>query len=307
MKIHFHFFLRLISSLFFLTLLFYSVELSDLIRYFLQVHLVTAVLCFAFIGAGICLSIYKWQGFLQVHGIRSGYWDLARLYLIGSFFNNFIPTPIGGDVVRATLLCKDKAPPSEVVASIFAERFTGLLMVCLYGIGGVLFVSELFIIIRVPLMAIAAITLFFCCILASGYMRLRIGSAIASRFGALLERFISPLLEYLKHYRALIRAAWTSAIFQLLVATTYYIVAMDIDMKISFGIMLVVVSLVTLLTLIPISLNGIGVRECGFVFLLSSFDIDESAAVALSLTVYAVVLSVSLLGLLLFITRVQKN
>jgi uncharacterized protein (TIRG00374 family) len=293
--------LRAIVSFGILVILLGMIELPNLMRAIMQVHFSAVGLCLVVIGVGVCLSVYKWQGFLRVHGIRSSFWKLVCLYLVGSFFNNFLPTSVGGDVVRASLLCQEQEPTAEVVASVLAERLFGFLVVCLYGTAGIFILPVLAETFRIPLVILIIISLIVCSLLCLNWIRQKLWGVLSSRAGLVLERFLLCLAQYLHHPRVLVRAVWTSAVFQLLVGATYYLVAREMQLQIGFGVMTVMVSLVTLLTLIPISLNGIGVREGGFVLFLGYVGIEESAAIALSLTVYAIVLGFSLLGWFIFL------
>lgn len=280
--------------------LLYSAEPYALVRSINQINFASVVLCLVVIGVGVWLSAYKWQGFLQVSGIRAGIWKLGRLYLVGIFFNNFLPTSIGGDVVKVSLLCKDCEPPAEIMASVAAERLSGLLAVCLYGMIGVVFVPTLMALVGFPVLILAGMLIVVCSLLCVSRLRSRLWAKLSSWDGNMFESFWRCFAEYCRHPRVLVRAVWTSMVFQLLVSATYYIVARDMQLQIGFDAMLVVVSLVTILTLIPVSLNGIGVREGGFVFFLGYLGIGEAAAITLSLTVYAIVLSFSLLGWIVF-------
>src|SRR5262249_39093986 len=49
---------------------------------------------------GLLLSAYRWQILLAAQHIEAPFWDLLKSYLIGGFFNNFLPTRVGGDVYR---------------------------------------------------------------------------------------------------------------------------------------------------------------------------------------------------------------
>ena len=77
-------------------------------------------------GALLFISAVKWHALSAALGMRASLGRLFALYLVGRFFSNFLPTSVGGDIVRAYELGKSEGQLSRSVASIFVERFTGL-------------------------------------------------------------------------------------------------------------------------------------------------------------------------------------
>lgn len=92
-------------------------------------------LAFAASVASVALSACKWQGLLERIGLRLGLGLSARLYWIGCFFSNFLPTGVGGDAVRL-LLTPAKGRLTEVAGTILVERLTGLLVMLLLAAAG---------------------------------------------------------------------------------------------------------------------------------------------------------------------------
>jgi uncharacterized membrane protein YbhN (UPF0104 family) len=131
--------------------------------------------------------------------------------------------------------------------------------------------------------------------------RLRVTQWLPEKIAEIYGRFVLSLKLYVGDYRVLRRAMWTSFLFQLLIAAQYFLVARDLKLDVGFGPLLAVVSLVTLLTILPISLNGLGLREGGFVYLLGQVGVKSHEAIALSLIVYAIVMAFSLLGWIAFV------
>jgi len=73
--------------------------------------------------------------------MRVGYWRLFSYYLIGQFYNLFLPTSVGGDVVRSYQLGKYSGSQSNALASVFVERYTGVLVLLL--VAGIAVISQL--------------------------------------------------------------------------------------------------------------------------------------------------------------------
>lgn len=293
--------LRTAISIGLIGLILFSVDFATVMQAFTKLHFLTVFFSLILLVLGVAVSTLKWQGFLSEHGIVPPFGRLLVLYLIGLFFNNFLPTTVGGDMARATLLCRSREPRAEVITSIFAERLTGLMAVVVCGSIGFLIVPEL---VREGAPALGLFVVggvIMSGLLLSERLRQTLRSFMPAKLTLALERFAHCLSSYLRNRQVLVRAAWSSMLFQLIVAATYFLVGRDIGLHVGFVTMLVVVSLVTLLTLLPISINGLGLREGGFIYLLGTVGVGRPEALALSLIVYAMVLGFSLSGGVAFI------
>ncbi|MCK4828596.1 flippase-like domain-containing protein, partial [bacterium] len=81
----------------------------------------------------VVLSCYKWQALLKIDQIKSSLAELIHYYLIGIYFNNFLPTSIGGDAVRVYMLSKRKGYTAAALTSVYVERVSGLVALILFG------------------------------------------------------------------------------------------------------------------------------------------------------------------------------
>ena len=84
------------------------------------------------------VSAMKWHLLSRARGLEVSLTRLTVLYLIGKFFSNFVPGMIGGDVSRSYLFGRYIGSQSTAAASIFLERFTGLLVLVLLAAGATL-------------------------------------------------------------------------------------------------------------------------------------------------------------------------
>ncbi len=292
-----------------LALLLFSVDITALVVAVARIRFTTVLYCMMLISVGVLVSVLKWKSFLALHSINHGTRSLVRLYMIGLFFNNLLPTSVGGDFVRAILASRGTQLFPEVLTTIFAERFSGLFAVACYGVIG-LFLTPSLLNVKGSGLILAG---FVIVALSLGVLtfwsraRLAVLKYLPEKISELCERCALCLRLYAGNRPVLLQATWTSFFFQILVAATYFVVAKDLAVDIGFGALLAVVSLVTLLTVLPVSLNGLGLREFGFVYLLGHFGIKSADAVALSLTVYSIVMIFSLIGWVVFVRWQREN
>ena len=291
---------KLTLSLGLLGLLLFSTDLESLSNIFLEVDPRPFAIVLTIMIVGMVVSAYKWQSLLHATDIDCGLWTLVRYYLIGIYFNNFLPTSIGGDAMRTYLVSVRYGRGLSAVTSVLAERVSGLIALLLIAgalsIGGELFPMQnglgIFFLFAVLILAV----------LTQKILWKPIFAQIPDSFCIKMEAFFSVLRKYCIDRRALFTMGWTSLIYPFLVGLAYYYAGLAFSVYIPFLDLVVICSLVTLLTLIPLSLNGLGLREGGFVYFLGLQGVPQTQALSLSLLVFGLTLLLSLFGgiLLLF-------
>ena len=248
----------------------------------------------AFIGAMFLylfaqfLSTVRWKFFLpHTLGIRK----LFSLYLIGSFFNTLLPGIIGGDAVKGYYLYKATRNGSLALASVFMDRYIGLVVlitICTlalpFGFG---YFQGSRIAWLVPLIALSFI---IASLLIFG---LRLGQRIT-----LISNFYHYFHAYRNQKHIIAKAMTLSAIVQLAGILSIYVLAHGFKQDIPFTALLVFVPLAVLFSTIPISISGLGVREGAYVVLLGLINIKPEVATAISLSWFLAIVTVSLSGLI---------
>jgi len=262
----------------------------DWVFWFLS--LVLAVLAFA-------ISCLKWRMLLLSDGHGCAFSTLSGFYLMGYFFNNFLPTSVGGDAARMFLAGKECGNYRVGVNSVLADRFSGLLALVLVGLCGIflapLIIGQTF----TALFAGCGIFLWLLLLVPLVYAPARLALADLNGRGRVLSWLFGVVhgtLHYFTRRGLFVQLAWTSLVYQLLTVATYLAAAKALHMDVTLAQMLAIVPVVALLTLIPVSLNGLGVREGGFAYFLSRAGVPEADAIALSLLVYAISLAFSIAG-----------
>lgn len=137
------FWLKAIISLVFIGLIFSWVRGRDLGAVLASVDPIWVLASFAVSAAMITISCLKWHLLLRVQGHQPRFTDLLRLYLIGYFFGNLLPTNVGGDVVRSWYAGNAIGNQTDAAVSVFLERFTGVLVMFLLAALGPLAVPGL--------------------------------------------------------------------------------------------------------------------------------------------------------------------
>ena len=84
------------------------------------------------------ISALKWFMLTKSQELGAGYWRIFAYYVIGQFYNMFLPTSVGGDFVRSYELGKYSGRQADALASVFVERYTGVLVLLAFAVIAVL-------------------------------------------------------------------------------------------------------------------------------------------------------------------------
>lgn len=255
---------------------------------------------------GIALSSLKWRLLLRERGIRTGFGRLFALYMIGTFFNNFLPTMVGGDVVKAYHLGRESGDHSAVAAATFMERYVGFgALVSLLPLA-VLHASivESWPWIRWAALAIVGL---YASTLA---VFLRVGESLTefSWEWKPVGRFLSAFRKTGRRVRAFRRslpvvgvALGISLAFYLVTGVASWAAARSVGTEVALWYMIGIIPWVLLGGLLPVSLNGLGITEAGYVLFLGLAGIPTVDAVAMGLVLRGRVFITAILGGVIFL------
>jgi uncharacterized membrane protein YbhN (UPF0104 family) len=234
-------------------------------------------------------SARRWQLFARELHFERPVWRLFLYYLIGMCFNLVLPTSVGGDVVRAWYLDGGARRRLAAFAAVFLERLNGLLvLIALACLATALSPLELPLWITGSVWGIAACA-------AVGLLSM----PLAARWSWLplpRRHQLQTILLALRAPRILAEATALSIFVQAANIIVVWLLGAALGAPVPAGYYWIMVPMVSLLTLLPISLNGWGVREWGMYLFLAPLGIDETTALTLSILWTAVNIMVSLVG-----------
>jgi len=249
----------------------------------------------ALLAASLVFGTLKWQ--VVLHGLgRTVTWiRLARLFWIGLFFNTFLPGRTGGDIVRAVSLARSDSSTSRAVASVAADRGLNLLALLLIGSAAAIFDQHLQLWIKQMIWAIAA------SVSAGLVIMVRLRSEIASRAPERFRQTIEALLTGSWDLSGLVKAGSLAIAVQITMVVTNICAARAMGLNVTDIQLFIAIPLTAIITALPVSINGLGIREAAYATLLALFGIPAEQAVALSLVMTAAIVGWSLIGGLIFV------
>lgn len=257
-------------------------------------------------GVTTSLSIWRWHILLKACDDSIRLWRTAQLTMIGLFANAFMLGSMGGDVLKAYYTARELPhKKAKAIASIVMERLLGFLAMFL--------LSTILILARYRLLTSEPITrwavylyflamVFIVSLILIGSIRF-FHKWIPARLekNEILKKLAQAYHFLLQHKRAFWGGLAISIAAHIALLFTFYFVALGIGMQINFFDLSAILPLVGLVTLLPITVNGMGLREFSFIHFLSVCHIDREAAVALSLGGFFILLAWNLLGGLFYL------
>jgi len=267
------------------------------------IYLVLAII--TVITAIIC-SVWLWKMMLLTDN-KPGMIVLSAHYLLGLFYNNFLPGGIGGDVVRIGALVQGGQKLIVAANSVLMARLAGLWgIVLLAGITVPIFRYATGEPLALPLI-LGSVGALIVTLLISAFL---FGAPLAFLVKHLPERWRrwhNELRAYRSHPKLLLITLFLAISIQILAVAVNFFMAIALGLSVSFMMLLVSIPLVNLVTLLPISIGGFGVRETIYFYMLSRFGVSAVEAVVLSLAVYLLIALVSALGAAVSQLWVPKN
>lgn len=259
------------------------------------------------------ISSVRWNLFLKADGVRISTSLLFRSHWISSFFNFFLPSNIGGDVYRMADIGRRSGRPVGSVASVFADRLAGFVAMSFLGFlfplfGFSLIPPEKRILLLVPaVLFLGFLTAAFLLLqqrLLMWFLRFFPHKAREVLIGFAL-RFFESIHAYAQTPAVFLKAVLLSVVFQFLVIVAVYVVGLSLRIPVSFASYCVFVPFVCLLESVPLSLNGMGLRDTGYFFFFEAVGLATAASTsaALSLCYVTLTLIYALGGGLLFLMR----
>lgn len=292
--------IRAFISLFFIVLLLYIMrdKYPQIIKVFTSTRVPIFLLSVFLFIVAIFVASERLKLITHAQEIPVTYKEAVSLTFIGYFFNNFLPTAIGGDLVKAYYLSHKTDNKAGSLASVLIDRIMGLVTMVFMAFIALFFVKEgvvdntvKYIVYFITLGALLAII----------FMT---NEALAKKFSFLFF-FVKPLEQKLKKVYSIIhnykykrslmwKSFGISFISQMLFFTSLGIVALSIGARIPVKDLFIKVPIISMMSLLP-SINGLGLREGSTVALFGPM-IGTDKAFAVGILWFLVLLCISVIG-----------
>jgi len=231
------------------------------------------------------VSSIRWSFVIESLNEKMAVTELLKAYFLGMYANLFLPSIIGGDAIKAYVVSK-KIGLRKSISSIFLERYNGLVVLLLISLLSVLVFKKFF---NAKIIAgVAAVNIFS--VISIYSLRFNIFRRYEK-----LKNFYDDIVTFHKS-RFFVRVSILSVVVQTIVILIYMLAGLMLGIKISPIYYFAFIPIINLISFLPISFNGIGVREFSFVYFFSFANLNKLQALSLSVSVFFVVVFCSLIG-----------
>lgn len=305
---------KILIALSLLIYLLQDANLGDIFQTFRGANIPVLAFAFSLYVIGYLITGFRLHLLISVYGMCVPVKSLIQSFMIATFFNNFLPSTVGGDLSRAYDLWRYCSSKSRAITSILIDRFLGLFALLLFTVVSVLFTKEVIfpesiVYIWVAGGALSSMLIVYLVFFTPGWV-----VAIASHYSG---SFTHPFIDKIKNLlaalysfrgkrRILFYAMVLSIALQANVVIQYFIVAQAIAIDIPLHAFFIIIPLTIFIMMVPVSINAIGIREGAFVFFFAFYGISNSEAIAYAWIMYAFVLMQGILGAVVFVVR-RKN
>jgi glycosyltransferase 2 family protein len=309
--------LKILVSLVLLALLFWTVDVARLWATARGASLVWLAIALAVYSVSVMASTWRWHRLLRAQhvGVRPRW--LLGSFLVASFFNNFLPSNIGGDVIRISDTAKPAGSKTLATTVVLMDRGLGLMALVLVAAVGASAAGAIH-----P----AVLPIWWPVWLWAGFLAAAAVSAPAvfapNGFSRLLRPLtilhpewvggrIRKLTEALARFGAqpgALAGCFAGAVFvQATMVVFYFAVAYALHLNVTLSELSVIVPISFVVQMLPVSFGGFGVREATFSIYFIRIGQPKEAAILMSLVAQALILLYSLSGAAVYVSRGQHR
>lgn len=259
-----------------------NVNLSETRDHLAQASFAMVAAVLALVAIQSLVASARWLMLMRLFGPALPYRTAVRLYFEGLFFNQALPSTVGGDAVRMYRAIKLGLPLSAGINGVLLDRIVGLLGLLLVVLATqpLLYqriddpATRIAFAVLLALGGLAAILLFSIASVPDRYRRWAIVRGVTQLSGAFRTMVHRPAIG------ASVLAV--SILGHVIIVSAIYAIVQGLDVEVGFADCLMLVPAVMLFATVPISIAGWGVREGAMVAAFALVGASESGAVAVS-------------------------
>ena len=270
-------------------------------RYFLTALIITTV--------NLIIGAYRWKVILKVGEIDLQFKNILSLYFVGFFFNTFVPGNIGGDILRGYDVRQVSGKSKESFISVLMDRFIALFSLVLVCLVSCFFSKQV----------IANKGIFFFILgffsISSLALIFFLNSNIMRKFGFVLKIFnhrnmdakikeaYHHILDYKGRKDIIVPVFLISVFSHIVLILSIYILSLSISSTVSIKYFFLFVPIIIFLSMIPITISGLGIREGGFAYFFAIVGMPKESALLISLLLFTLLVLNGLFGGMIYIFR----
>jgi uncharacterized membrane protein YbhN (UPF0104 family) len=247
--------------------------------------------------AGQAMCAYRWQLLAAILKVHGRYREFLAYTFVGMFTNLFVPGLMAGDAARSVYLGRRHGRMGEAIASVVADRAVGLIGLFWLAAFTAIFLNFAPIpsSVIVPTIAVGAIAF-------AGFLAAPLVARLIHLMPRPVRRAGGIIAPYLHHPTTLIPAIALSILLQVTLALGQYILAAGLGLTAPLSLFILCVPIANVFASLPLTLNGLGIRESAYLLLFGMAGMRKEDAIALGLLWFAITMAGGLTGSISFVT-----
>jgi uncharacterized protein (TIRG00374 family) len=306
---------KVIISIGLISWLLSRADLSQIWQTIQSANMGLLILAFAMFYIAYFITSKRWQLLLAALDVPARLTTLVQSFAIAIFFNNFLPSTIGGDAFRIYDSYRLGAGKARAVAVIFIDRIIGLSALLILAFVASLIAGE--VAAQIPLLrlflvaAVAGIAILAWIVFGNGgkaLLALTKGDnpvfKIAHR---IMDKLYSGFHLFQGRSDVMFKAIGLSLLLQTNVVIHCLIIVAALHIEVPTIALFIIIPLSYLIMTAPISINGIGLRESVFVFFFGLYGVSQEQALAFAFVSFGMILAQGVVGGIVFMLRRSES
>jgi len=305
--------LRISISVILLILLFSKVDKKSLIEIIKNADMPLLFLAFCIFSLAYLLCLFRWEMLLKAVKIHLPLKRVIISYSGGIFFNLFLPSTIGGDFMRSIDLAAHTKRPGEVIATVVLDRLSGYIGLVLLALMSLVFgwkliqdKSVLFSVSIITAILIAVLLILFNKFLFSKINKL-LHAPNAGKLRQLLKDLHGEIHYFRQHKKIIVNNLILSILIQTTAPLAFLVIALSLGIKVNIIYFFIFLPIINAITLLPISIGGLGLRDATTIFFFAKAGVGRDLAFAMSLINFFFILICGCLGGLIYVLTVHHR
>ncbi len=309
----FSIFIRVAISIILLILLFRQADEQSLLAIIKNVNKPLLLLAFLVFFLTYCLGLYRWVMLLKAVKIDLPLKRVITSFSGGIFFSLFLPSTIGGDFLRSVDLSVHTKKPKEVIATIFLDRLSGYIGLVILAVWAMFLGWKILEdrSVLISLGIIIGLLVIVLLLLFNKFLFSKINRFLKSPNAGKIRDLISDLHEEIHLFRGkpkvVAKNILVSIVIQAIPPLAFYIVALSLGVKINLAYFFIFIPIIGAITLLPISIGGLGLRDASTIFFFAKVGVGKNLAFAMSLLNFSFILFYGAVGGLIYVLTVHNR
>ncbi|MBD3345946.1 MAG: flippase-like domain-containing protein [Chitinivibrionales bacterium] len=282
------FLVKLIISIGLVVWIFFNIEMKALAGAFSKANIVFLLIGVIMVFARHLTNCFRWRECLFDNKNRVPFSYLLFSYFPSLVIGHIFPTEYGGDILRINDINKKTGNMAQSIGSVFFSRLSGLVTVAIVFIFISLIRFETIPLPKLSLFIVLAacfLVIVFLVIFSDGFLKkmlIRTGVIQINKItsGKRFNVALSLIPDYRKHLPLIVFFSLLSILFM---TVTNWMLVRSIGHHVSFSNIVILISVLSFISIVPISIGGIGIKEATFILFFKELGISAEDALAIGL------------------------